>query len=189
VSQRIILLAVLAAAAVTTAWLLRNLTRPEAAGEARTWHDPDYYMEDFTTVTMREDGSPKSRLEAEYMAHYPDNDTTELLEPRMQLYRQDRPPMYVSADKGWVTQENQVILLRGDVQMWEEDESGQRTLEVNTSAARILVEDDYAETDMPATVVSRDMTISGTGMRAWFTDSRLEVLKHEKTIIDAGPSG
>lgn len=188
-NQRIALLAVLVAAAITTAWLLRQLTSPEAAGEARTFQDPDYYMEHFTTVTMGDDGQPKSRLQAEYMAHYPDNDTTELVAPRMRLYREGRPPMNVSADKGWVTQDSQVILLRGDVRMWEEDESGQRTLEVTTSAARILVDDDYAETDEPATIVSRDMTISGTGMRAWFPDSRLEVLKHEKTIIDSGPSG
>lgn len=187
-SQRIAVLAGLFAAAVATAWLLRTLgEEPPAAGAA--YHDPDYYMEDFTTLTMEDDGRPKSKLHAVYMAHYPVDDTTELLKPTMEIYRAERPPLNVTADKGWVTSGNDVILLRGGVRMWEDDAAGTRTLQVDTSEARILMNDEYAETDMPATIVSRRSTVTGTGMRAYFKDSRLLVLDHDRTTIVSSPDG
>lgn len=186
INQRLLVLGGLCVAAVATTWLLRMLGEEEpAAGE--TYHDPDYYMEDFTTLTMEDDGSPKSRLHAVYMAHYPTDDTTELLKPTMEIYRMERPPLNVTADKGWLTSGNDVILLRGGVRMWEIDATGEHTLQVNTSEARILMNDEYAETDRPATIVSRRSTVTGTGMRAYFKDSRLVVLNHERTTIAQSP--
>jgi lipopolysaccharide export system protein LptC len=118
------------------------------------------------------------------MAHFPDNDTSELLQPKMELYRTARLPMYVSADKGWVTADSEVILLKGNVQLWENDEAGERILQVNTSKAHVLLEQDYAETDQPTTIKTRRTTINGIGMRAYFDDSRLEVLKDVHTYIE-----
>jgi lipopolysaccharide export system protein LptC len=188
INQRTLVLAGLFAAAAATTWMLRQLgEEPLPAGEA--YHDPDYYMEDFTTLTMEGDGSPKSRLHAVYMAHYPVDDTTELLKPTMEIYRTERPPLNVSAEKGWVTSDNEVILLRGGVRMWEDDAAGVRTLQVDTSEARVLMNDEYAETDQPATIISRRSTVTGTGMRAYFKDSRLVVLDHERTTIAPGPDG
>lgn len=141
-------------------------------------------MEDFTTVTMKQDGTPKSSLYAVHMAHYPDNDTSELLQPKMELFRNTRLPLYVSADKGWVTSDNEVILLKGNVQLWEDDASGNRILQVNTSSARVLVEQNYAETDQAATIKTKRTTIDGIGLRAYFDDSRLEILKDVHTFIE-----
>ena len=102
----------------------------------------------------------------------------------MELYRTSRLPLYVSADKGWVTADSEVILLKGNVQLWENDEAGERILQVNTSKANVLLELDYAETDQPATIKARRTTINGIGMRAYFEDSRLEVLKDVHTYIE-----
>ena len=185
--QRTLLIIALFLAAGATTWLLRQLTGGGAAGTADAAHDPDYYMEDFNTLTMDEAGAPKNRLQALYMAHYPDDDTSELLKPRMEIFRLDRPPLYISADQGWVTANNEVILLRGEVQLWEDDATGKRTLQVDTSEVRVLMNEEYAETDRYATVVSGDSTITGTGMRAFFKESRLEVLDHERTTILPAP--
>jgi lipopolysaccharide export system protein LptC len=188
-NQRTLWLFGLFLAAGLTTWLLRYLGSAGEAPETGAYHDPDYYMEDFSTLSMEEDGRPKSRLRAVYMAHYPDNDTTELLQPSMEVYRVGRLPLYISAERGWVTNDNNVVVLRGAVRMWEDDATGKRTLQVDTSAARVLLDSEYAETDQPAVIVSKQSTISGTGMRAYFKESRLEVLKHERTIIEAGPKG
>lgn len=182
------LLGLFLAAAFTT-WLLRYLgTEPGAADEA-AFHDPDYYMEDFSTLTLEEDGRPKNRLRAVYMAHYPDNDTTELLKPSMEIYRVGRLPLYLSAERGWVTDDNNVVVLRGDVRLWEDDAAGKRVLQVDTTEVKVLLDTEYAETDRRAVIVSKSSTITGTGMRAYLKESRLEVMKHERTIIDSGPRG
>ena len=133
---------------------------------------------------MREDGTPRNTLHAIYMAHYPDNDTSELLKPTMQLFRIGNRPYVVSSDKGWITSDNEVILLKGSVQMTESDESGKLTLQVNTESARVLPNQNYAETDDYATIISNRTTITGTGMRAYFNDGRLEVLNNVHTTIE-----
>jgi lipopolysaccharide export system protein LptC len=183
-SQRLIIFIFLLITALGSAWLLNVVSEQKPKSEKDSYHEPDYYMEDFTTLTMNQDGTPKSSLYAVHMAHFPDNDTSELLQPKMELYRSSKLPMYVSADKGWVTADNEVILLKGNVQLWEFDETGERILQVNTSKAHVLLEQNYAETDQPATIKTRRTTINGIGMRAYFDDSRLEVLKDVHTHIE-----
>jgi lipopolysaccharide export system protein LptC len=174
-------------AAGLSAWLLRYLGGERAAPDGALFHDPDYYMEDFSTLTLEEDGRPKNRLRAVYMAHYPDNDTTELLQPTMEIFRIGRLPLYLSAERGWVTGDNDVVVLRGRVRLWEDDAAGRRVLQVDTSEARILMDSEYAETDKRAVIVSKSSTITGTGMRAYLKESRLEVIRHERTILESGP--
>lgn len=186
-TQRIIILSLLVVAALGSAWLMNRMDRQATTAATGASRDPDYYMEDFSTLTMRADGTPKDKLTALYMAHYPDDDTTELLQPEMEVYRRDDTPLFIRADKGWVTSGNEVILLKGKVTMWENDSTGKRTLEVKTSNVRVLMNEEYAETSDHATIIASRATITGTGMRAWFKDSRLQVLKHERTIIEPKP--
>ncbi|MBI2992882.1 MAG: LPS export ABC transporter periplasmic protein LptC [Gammaproteobacteria bacterium] len=186
-SQRSLMISVLFVAAVASVWLLRRLSEEQTGVGEQFFHDPDYYMEDFTTLSMDTDGTPKNRLYAVYMAHYPDDDTTELLQPKLEIYRIERPPLFITAEKGWVTRNNDVILLRGSVRLWEDDELGKRTLQVDTTDVRVLLNDEYAETDQPAIIVSKRSTIRGAGIRAWMKENRLEVLRHERTTIEQAP--
>lgn len=187
--QRILLFGALLTGVLLTAWLLRalNLGGPESA--AQQSHDPDYYMEDFTTLTMDDHGKPKNKLHAVYMAHYAEDDTSELLKPEMDIYRHNKPPLHISADKGWVTSANNVVLLRDNVRLWEDNDAGERVLQVDTNRVRVLIKEQYAETDERAKIVSGRATIIGTGMRAYLKESRLDVIHHERTVIEPKPAG
>jgi lipopolysaccharide export system protein LptC len=99
-------------------WILQALTEDEEISIRELAHYPDYYMHDFTTLTMDIEGKPKNRLTAEYMAHYPDDNTSELNQPRMEIFQESKPPIYVRSDKGWVTSDNEVILLSGNVYLY-----------------------------------------------------------------------
>jgi lipopolysaccharide export system protein LptC len=182
-SRRNIILICLIIVAALSAWLLNRLTESESKQGARSAAAPDYYLENFKTTVMRADGTPRNTLHAIYMAHYPDNDTSELLKPAMQLYRHGNRPYFISADKGWLTSDNEVILLKGAVEMLEYDESGNPVLQVNTDSARVLPNQNYAETDDFATIVSHRATITGQGMKAFFNDGRLKVLSNVRTTI------
>ena len=170
-------------AALASAWTLNSLTGSRSRLDTVAYQNPDYYMEDFTTLNMKQDGTPKNKINAEYMAHYPDDDTTELLKPVMEFFRLNKPPIHVLADKGWVTADNQVILLTGNVEFWEDDEFGNRILQVNTSEAQVLPDLKYAETEKFATIISHRSTITGMGMRSHFDESRLEILNNVHTTI------
>ncbi len=182
-SRRATILVVLIIAALASAWILNFLTKSGPTLETVAFHNPDYYMEDFSTLTMKQDGTPKNKLNANYIAHYPADDTTELLKPVMEFFRLNKPSIFVSADKGWVTADNKVILLIGNVELWEDDEFGNRILQVNTSEAQLLPDLEYAETEKFTTIISRRSTITGMGMRSHFDESRLEILNDVHTTI------
>lgn len=151
-------------------------------------HDPDFYMEDFNTLTMNPDGSPKNRLHALYMAHYPLEDTTELIQPKLEIFRELTPPVVVTAEKAWVTSDNQVILMRGNVNLFKYDQEGNQTLKVITTDVRVLVDEEYAETDQAATLIGRSSVTNSEGLRAYLQEDRLEFLNDVHTQIDKGPT-
>lgn len=182
--QRLLILALLIGAAVFSAWLLNWLSADTGAAVRTDAQGPDYYMEDFTTLTMDRDGKPRNKLWAEYMAHYPHDDSTELVKPRMAIYRENEPPLYIDAEKGRVEGDDDIILLYGIVKMREYDETGDPVLEVSTTNVKVLLEEEYAETDNHATIVTNTAVITGMGMRAYLPENRLEVINHEKTILD-----
>ena len=132
---------------------------------------------------MNTDGTPKNRLHADYMAHYPDNDTSELVNPRLEVFQQDKQPMFIVADKGWVTSNNEVILLTGEVNIWQDDNAGNRKMEINTTDVRILPGQEYAETDNEATFTNSDMVTTATGVRAYFKEERIVLLDNVHTRI------
>lgn len=157
------------------------LSRTELAA-----HDPDFYMEDFTTLTMNQDGTPKNRLKALYMAHYPLEDTSELIKPTLEIFRETTPPVIVTSDKAWVTSDNQVILMRGNVNLLKFDQEGNQTLKVITTDVRVLVDEEYAETDQHATLIGTSSVTNAEGLRAYLQDDRLELLNNVQTQIDKG---
>jgi len=81
--QRLLILVLLIGAAVFSAWLLNWLSADAGSAVQADAQAPDYYMEDFTTLTMDRDGKPKNKLSADYMAHYPHDNSTELVRLRM----------------------------------------------------------------------------------------------------------
>jgi lipopolysaccharide export system protein LptC len=170
--------------AIFSAWFLERLSEDDNVRKNLLSHDPDYYMEDFTTLTMNQDGTPKNKLFADYMAHYQDDDTTELLEPKLEIYRDNKPPIFVTADKGWVTADNEVILLTGDVYLRQDDINGVLELEIITSDARILLEQNYAETDKPITITGKRTTVKSVGIRAYLQQERFELLNNVHTKIE-----
>jgi LPS export ABC transporter protein LptC len=182
-SGRLILFLLLVLAAIGSGWLMNRANQGGLTAETEASLDPDYYMEDFTTITMGDDGLPLNKLYAVYMEHNPVDDTLELYEPKLEIFRDSDDPLFITAEKGWVTNDNEVILLRGKVRLWEEDGEGDVALNVDTTEVKVLLLEEYAETDQNATIVAKGTTVTGRGFRAHFAESRLEILFHEQTVI------
>jgi len=167
-----------------SAWILNQLVEKEDEFKSATLHAPDYYMEDFTTTSMDEEGKLKNKLYAVYMAHYSHNNTTELLKPKLEFFRNHKPPLSMTADKGWVTAGNEVILLNGNVEIWENDEAGNISLQINTDKAKILVNQNYAESEGYTKITTNKVITTGVGMQAYINESKLLVLNDVHTTID-----
>ncbi len=169
--------------ALGSAWLLNRLTDTESIEISVLRHDPDTYMYDLITLTMNQDGTPKNKLYADYMAHYPDDNTTELINPKLEIFRPGKPPTIITAEKGWVTEDNEVILLSGNTRLLQLNNEGDRELEIITSDVRVLMDQEYAETDKPTTIFTKKTTIKAIGMNAYLGENRLELLHDVHTKI------
>jgi lipopolysaccharide export system protein LptC len=180
-----LMVVLLLAVTVASTWALYRLNLINTQQELAAPNAPDYYMEDFTTVSMDRNGAPDYKLYAVYMAHYPDINTTEVLKPSLELYRDGKLPLSVMADKGWLTAGNEVVVLSGNVVFTEMGADGVPALQINTERARLLISQNYAETDAYASIRTPRTSISGTGMQANLDAGTLSVLSDVRTVIRA----
>jgi len=90
----------------------------------------------------------------------------------------------VTADNGWVTSNNDVILLSGNVYLHQNDEFGNLKVELIAEDARVLVDQKYAETDKAATLITKRSITNSIGMRAYLQEQRMEFLSNVQTTIE-----
>lgn len=173
---------VMLAIAASSFWLLRELDEKLLDGKSGAGHTPDMYMENFVTTSMSPQGRPLRRVEAEYMAHFPDTDTHELQRPYMVMYGDEgREPWHVRSERGWVSASGDVMLLLGKVHIWRNNTSGLMELDIKTEDLRVLPEKEYGETDKPVVITTPTTQTHGVGMKAHLKDRRLELLSNVRT--------
>ena len=175
--------AALLAAAGTSGWMLYNLDFDAPVTAQRPSDAPDAYMENFVTVEMDGAGKPKRRIEADYMAYHAD-ETVELSNPRYVLYRAEGEPWHVRSERGQVSADGTVVLLMGKVDIWRNDASGARALDIRTEHLKVLPESEYGETEEPVTIRTPAGTSTGVGMRAYLDETRFQLLSQVRTHVD-----
>lgn len=164
----------LATALAGTTWLAyRGDDRPAATAELPP-HTPDYTISGFTASTMDTSGRLRRRMQAEHLAHYPDDGVTELTAPRLVFFRGKAPPWRVDAGSGRVTAEGDRVDLAGGVRMVRPEGDGEVTLV--TEALEVRPDAEYAQTDRPVTLTAPGAEVHGVGMEAYLKEQRLVLL-------------
>ena len=98
-------------------WLQMNFLKPTLPQKGTVIsHEPDYYIHKFT-ATGRDANGIAYVLEAKRLAHFPDDNTALLDEPRLVQYEQDTSSRTTSSDSGLVYENGTKILLQGNVQV------------------------------------------------------------------------
>jgi lipopolysaccharide export system protein LptC len=179
---------VTALAGVASFWLWRQLDNDGTPDRLHPRHEPDYYLVEMVRRTMNREGGLQNVLTAEQVYHYPDNDTTELAHPHMEIYNGGENPWQVVADRGVVKADNEVIVLHGRVEIWRVDSDGLREFEILTSELRVFPKVLYAETDNTATIKGPSTVTKTRGFRANFEHNRLELLQQVRSRYEQSPS-
>jgi len=176
-----VVLVVLAVA--STLWLA-GLGDEDEKSKRFLGHAPDVTMEEFEVTTMGEDGSPLRRLSAAYMAHFNDTGTKELKHPHLVVYQEQAEPWHVASERGWVSADNDVLMLLGKVDIWRDGPDGKREIHIETHDLRVLPREEYAETELPVSISTPESLTHATGMRAYLDESRVQLLSKVKTTIE-----
>ena len=81
----------LAILAILAAWINLIVQPPTPKPDGSSRHDPDYIVNNFVTTQTDINGKLRYTLAASEMKHFPDNDATELKQPRYTQYTIGKP--------------------------------------------------------------------------------------------------
>lgn len=171
-------------AAAVAAWLNHLLVLPPGGRGDEALHRPDAVMTDFDMAVMDAQGHLRSRLRGTEMRHYADDNSTEVLAPRLTVVRDDQPAWHLSAERGWASAGGELVQFVGPVAAESEGPVGTAAdgaLRIETSDLRVRVDESFADTDRAVTIHNDRASLSGVGMRAWLRERRLQLLDKVRT--------
>ncbi len=169
-TTRLFPLGLMLSLALLTLWLEQTVHVEEKPSALRR-HDPDYLVTNFTTTTYNRHGEVDSVLAAARMVHFPDDDSTELVQPRVLQSKPDQPRVTVRADRGTLSREGDEILLYDNVVLVREAFATTPEGRMTTSFLHILRDRDLVRSDREVHFEEPGRSLSGRGME-YRTDTR-----------------
>jgi lipopolysaccharide export system protein LptC len=156
----LLLLAVLAS---LTFWLDQTVQQVERAPENER-HDPDYIIENIVAHRMDTNGDVKHTLHAERMTHYPDDDTTHLVMPRLISNASARAPVTITSRTGKVSSNGEHVYFETDVRAVRAAYADHSEMVMATSYLHVIPDDHIARTDRPVTITDAHTVAHAIGL-------------------------
>lgn len=164
-------------------WWLLKTSEPDEERMDVPLHSADFFSVGYTKIEMDSQGLLKSRLDADKMTHFSDDETTELDKPVMTFYKTDTPTWIIRSETGLRPADGKVLFLNGKVFINREQAPGVTPIKVNTTNLRVKPDENYAETDEWGEIITPSDWISGVGMQINFIEPiHLEVLSKVRSI-------
>jgi lipopolysaccharide export system protein LptC len=167
----LLLLALLAALSF---WLERVLQPSGTPGTAALRHEPDYIVDGLSATRMDELGRVKHTLRARRMTHYPDDDVTVLVDPRLVTYSQGRAPVTVTSRDAHMSGNGENVYFENDVRVVRAAVGNQSELTLETPYLHVIPDDNVAKTDRPVTIRNAMGVVNASGLEL---NSETRVLK------------
>lgn len=139
-------------------------TRPQTVTDGKSRHDPDYIVEDFVVRRFAPEGALQHTLRAREMRHFPDDDSTDILDPAL-TYHQE-PPTHVTARKAKMSSEGKHVELIDDVRITRAAFKGKPATELATTRLDVWPDDEIASNKEPVTIVQGQSHVRGSRMHA-----------------------
>lgn len=163
-STRLFPLLLMLALAGATLWLERAAREDEGAHPSLRRHDPDYVIDNLKAIRFGTGGAPESTLAAAKVVHYPDDDSTELLAPRVVQTKPNEPRISVSAERGALSRDGDEVFLYDNVQLVRDAIRGRPEMRVQTSYLHVVRARSLVRTDRDVLITEGGRELSGRGM-------------------------
>ena len=145
-------------------WWLNQQVQPLPQVQSQQRHDIDYYIDNFSAVTLNTQGQPRYTLTAEKLWHYPDDDTTHLQMPKLTSLYTDRPPTLTSAQTGMVSSKGDDVFLYDEVRIVRPASGSSSEQRFATDYLHVVPDRDWAETDQSVVMTNQYNVIRAVGM-------------------------
>ena len=183
-ATRLFPLMLMLALALLTFWLERTV-REEAVHPSLRRHDPDYVIDKFRRVSYDASGAIESTLSARKMVHYPDDDSTELSDPRVVETKRDKPRTTISALRGALSQNGEEIFLYDEVRLLREATRARPEVRIETDALHFVRPRSLVRSESDVRVLEDRRTLSGRGLEYDLDAGRMAL--HERVRAQFEP--
>ena len=184
-TTRMFPLVLMLALAGLTFWLERTVREEEGAHPSQRRHDPDYVVDNLTHTRFNLQGAVESTLTAAKMLHYPDDDSTDLLAPRVVQTRPNEPRVTLSADRGALSQDGEEVFLYDNVLLVREGGPDRTETRMRTSFMHVVQAHSIIRTDRDVVITEDDRVLSGRGME--YRNDTKELFLRERVRGRFGP--
>jgi len=150
--------------AALTFWLERTVSAPTGAASAARARVPEFVVDDITATAMDQSGRAESRLTARRMLYYPEEEMTEVVDPRLTQFPEKGPPVRISAERGTVDREGSEVRLYGNVVVVRDPVGDRPPLRMDTSYLQVFPKTELARTPEPVLITEGNSKLSGVGM-------------------------
>ncbi|MFA5915152.1 MAG: LPS export ABC transporter periplasmic protein LptC [Burkholderiales bacterium] len=174
------------ALAAASLWLERAVQAPEHDKSGKLRHDPDFIAEDFGITKMGASGKPEYSLSAVRMLHYPDDDSTDIVEPRLVQRHDQAAPIVIRADRGLISRNGDEASFFGNVVVVREASREHSELRMHTEYLQVVPDRDLARTDKPVTITEGRSRLAGVGMEFNNKTRQFTLLSQVRGTFDAG---
>ena len=157
-------LVLMLALAGLTFWLERTVREEEGAHPSLRRHDPDYVVDNLAHTRFNVHGIVESTLAAVKMIHYPDDDSTDLVAPRMVQTKPNEPRVTLTADRGTLSQDGEEVFLYGNVLVVREAGPERAETRMRASFMHVVQAHSVIRTDRDVVITEEDRLLSGRGM-------------------------
>lgn len=138
--------------------------------------EADYFMENYTIISVADNGEAFRWLSGKSLTHYMNN-VTDLIQPTLQFSDDDQ--YWLLSAKNGTIEERDTLAFDGDVKIHQ---LGGRTkaLNIYVDHLDISLKENTASTQSKVTVSNNDSQIVATGMQIDFDNRRLRLLSNVK---------
>lgn len=180
----LIIVALLAGASFWLEYVVRNETR-EGLGKDR--HDPDAIVHNFKVERFDKTGTLNSRLLANKLTHYPDNDTAEVEAPRISFMRNDQVTTFRS-EHALADDRQHILTMIGKVQGERPAKGQQLAQTLATDELMVWTDDEIARTQHPIIFTQGKSKLEAIGAEWNNISGQLQLNKHVQAILPGRPA-
>lgn len=172
----------LALFALATLWLIFNSGSDDEENQPEVHRSSDYAMSDFTLTVMDDTGLPSRVIQGTEMAHYPEDDSTEIIDPIARFLEPGKETWMVIANKGSTQGKGENILLSGNVVITRENNN---EIELLTEELNLDTVYNTAYTDLPVSIKSAHGYTDSVGLHAAMEDKAINLHSQVRGQYDA----
>ncbi|MCD8504096.1 MAG: LPS export ABC transporter periplasmic protein LptC [Burkholderiaceae bacterium] len=152
---------------------------------AKQTHEPDSWGKTMIMLRTNETGLPISRIEGDYMEHFPDDDSYDIVSPRAISIKPDQPTLVGTSRMATVLDDGNRVVMKKDAVVIRLASETTDPMNVSSEEITLLMDEDVAYTDLPAIAVRNRSTLKGIGMRYDNKTGELKVL--DSTDVEIAP--